>query len=553
MALLPRGGNGLGTGSDSFAAYRAQTRESAKALDWKDVYHWLVEFGYFPESYVLPPCFRVTRRPLRPKCFFPPKTKIGTLVRPSCTLQFPKTDLTDRIFGVIHPEIHNDIAYHIARNWGKIVDRLAPAKSQVTCYSFSIPINAKSDGRIGSLRSGRMIYEFLWMTEEDLASAAYDYRYLVRADIRNFYRSIYTHSIAWAIHGKKYVRSGQRRFDGGLLGNRLDKLFRASNDEKSIGVPIGPAVSDIVAELVAAAVDRVVSDQILSSRVKCEVVRFKDDYRILCRSEEDGRRLIKMIQTALREYDLEIAEDKTAIHLLPEGLFRPWASLYHAAYPVRRRRLRWKEFRELYLSVLRIDSQHPGTGVVDRFLADIASRKAGLRVDVTRRNMRKAVSMLLMLGDRRTKAFPKILAVIEAILRSPTGREHTAEIVGYLDSYLQRLAGDEDRSRYLIAWISYFVVSNGLRKQLRAKLKLSDPITRSVFNNRSSVFNDSKHFTAVGPCSSTWTCSGRQGLDSASVMCRFGGRYLDPSPGPRADTLSEQSGGIYGGTYGNRT
>lgn len=101
-----------------------------------------------------------------------------------------------------------------------------PPNSKVTSYSFPIPIDSQNPGRIGYLRSGRMIYEFLDMTEDDIAAVAYKYTHVVKADIKSFYPSIYTHSIAWAIHGKKHVRKPANLHNFLLVGNRLDRLFK---------------------------------------------------------------------------------------------------------------------------------------------------------------------------------------------------------------------------------------------------------------------------------------------------------------------------------------
>jgi hypothetical protein len=490
--------------SSPFDAHRKATKKLAKSLKWTDVYHWLVEHGYFPESYVLPPCFKVTRRLARPQLFskVKGKKKLSPALTPRmcCDIHFPKTDLTDRTFGIIHPELHNDIAYHIGRNWRAIVDCLIPNNSAVTCYSFPVPIDSAHPGRVGHVRSGRMIYEFIWMTEEDLTSAAYRYTHILRADIRNFYPSIYTHSISWAIHGKKLIRKANNRYDLTFLGNRLDRLFQYANDQKTNGIPIGPVVSDIVAEVIAAGVDRELTKAIRNEPIECEMTRFKDDYRILVKSDADGRRVVKLLQAALKHYDLELADDKTVLHELPGGLFRPWVSAYHAVHPIKRVRFRWKEFRELYLAVLRIDEQYPGTGVIDRFLADIVSRKGNIKVGVTVRNLQKAMSMLLMLGNRRLKSFPKILAIIESILRSPFGQAHSAEITSYLDTYLRRLSDDEPRNTYLISWIAYFLVSNNLKSSLTFAPRYRNPMTRSVFNNRGAVFQDATDFKLFEGC-----------------------------------------------------
>jgi hypothetical protein len=165
---------------------RVTTKKLANALKWTDVYHWLVGQGYFPESYVLPPCFTVKKRPNRPRLFATVTNrgkKFSLTPRECCNVHFPKSDLADRTFGIIHPELHNDIAYHLARNWKTVVSALLPSRSAVTCYSFPVPIGSKQPGRMGRLRSGRMIYQFLRMTEDDLASVAYRFTHVVRTDI----------------------------------------------------------------------------------------------------------------------------------------------------------------------------------------------------------------------------------------------------------------------------------------------------------------------------------------------------------------------------------
>lgn len=473
--------------------HREATRDLAESLNPNDVYFWLVEHGYFPESYVLPPCFQVVKRPTTQKQYTPVNNKGRKFQVPTKEIvgvHFPKSEFTDRNFGIMHPEHHNDIAFHMSRNWKTIVKALVPPDSEVTSYSFPIPIDSRHPGRMGHLRSGRMIYEYIGMVDKDIASIAYRYQYLIRADIKNFYPSIYTHSIAWAIHGKKNVRKKLRDFN--LLGNRLDRLFQRANDGCTNGVPIGPVVSDVVAEIVASAVDRLFTKAIREASIECEAIRFKDDYRILTHTEDDGRRVIKALQSALKSFNLEINESKTTIHPLPEGLFREWVSRYHQVHPKKRRRYSWKEFRELYLAVLRIDQECPGTGVIDRFLADIVSKRGQLKLTVGVFNLQKVISMLLMLATRRVKAFPKILAIIESILRSPFGSIHEEEIVSYLEKHLRSLSVEEERNKYLICWISYFIVSNNLKHRISTTPKLKDPITRSVYNNRPLLFKDAK-------------------------------------------------------------
>ena len=108
--------------------------------------------------------------------------------------------------------------------------------------------------------------------------------------------------------------------------------------------------------------------------------------------------------------------------------------------------------------------------------------------------------MLIMLGQRRNKAFPKILAIIESVLRSPFGQEHIDDILLYIDFYLKALSEDEERNTYLISWLAYFVVSNRLKHRLTFTPAYKNAITRSVFNNRGNIFRDSIHFKIFEGC-----------------------------------------------------
>jgi hypothetical protein len=477
------------------------TKKLAESLKKPDIYHWLVQYGYFPENYILPPCFEVSKKPIRPKVYNKVTKNKFSPKRTECiNVHYPKSELTDRTFGIMDPEIHNDISYHIAQNWKTILKSMFPDKSCVTSYSFPLPIDAHNPGRLSFLRSGRLIYEFIGMVDDDIASMSYRYSHIVKADIKNFYPSIYTHSIAWAIHGKSFIRKPKNIYNSKLIGNRLDKLFQNANDGCTNGVPIGPVVSDIIAELIAAAVDVKLTKQLRNSGIECEVVRFKDDYRMLVKSETDGKTAIKYLQVALKEYNLELSDEKTHISLLPEGLFREWVSKYHAVHPRKRKKYSWKHFRELYLSVIRIDKECPNTGVIDRFLADILGQDGTLKVNVGLFNLQKVISMLLMLGTLRVKAFPKIIGILESILKSYFGSVHQELIVEHMESFLLKLTIEENRNKYLISWISYFLVSNGLDKLLKAKPKLSDPITRSILNNRGALFKAASDFKLFTGC-----------------------------------------------------
>lgn len=475
-----------------------RTAKLARALKRKDIYTWLVTKGYYPENYVLPPCFVVTAHPSFGKKYFKhTKRKFKPKISEYHQVHFPKTELTDKTFGIIDPELHSDISYTIAMNWKTILGCIFNKKNKVCSYSFPVPVDARNFGHIGGLRSGRMIYEFIEMAENDLASIAYNYKYLLKTDIKNFYPSIYTHSISWAIHGKKIIRKGTNRHNYTYFGNRLDKLFQNANDGCTNGVPIGPVVSDLIAEIVLSGVDRLMSKYLPDD---VTVVRFKDDYSILAMNEADGRAVIKLLQSSLKEFRLELNDEKTEVYKLPNGLFRNWVSQYHTANPKPKAYYKFKRFKEVYLSVVTIDRENPGCGVIDRFLADITTKKYKLRIKLDSKTLPKVISLLLMLADLRIKAFPKVLAIIETILNTPFGSAQSDSIVKHLDMFLQKLSEREQDNRYLIAWICYFIRANKLESKLSQTYKYKDPVVRSTYTSRNALYktcNDFKIFSGV--------------------------------------------------------
>ena len=86
-----------------------------------------------------------------------------------------------------------------------------------------IPVDTKNQGSVGSLRSGRMIYEWIKMAESDLVIDATSYKYFAKTDITNFYSSVYTHSVAWAIAGSRETAFEDKQYKS-IAANRSCEL-----------------------------------------------------------------------------------------------------------------------------------------------------------------------------------------------------------------------------------------------------------------------------------------------------------------------------------------
>lgn len=468
-----------------------ETKRLVKRIPKDIIAKWLLEEGYYPEQYVIPPTFKVKKFDLKQNPYFGIDTSGAVPIfdpdkSELVTVSFPKTQLTDRTFGIIEPKLYHDIVWYLMNDWDLILKQLFRYNNNIHSYSFPIPITNKHIGILGDLRAGRMIYEFLEMAENDLVTEAYNYKYILKTDIKNFYPSIYTHSIAWAIHTKAVARKNRSKFDK-YVGLVLDKLFQYSNDGCTNGIAIGPAISDLIAEIILTEIDTETST-IIGSDIDFLGVRFKDDYRFLCQTKQDANIIIKILQKQLAKFNLTLNEKKCEIEELPEGLFREWTAEYQPYSLKYKKRITYKRFENSIRATLLIDKKHEGTGVVDRFLSELYTKKYKLKFDFDDKDLQKAISLLLMLKERRSKSFPQILGIIEQIILQKTGKKKTLKSINeILNNILNEKLKKIEDNQYDLIWLIYFISSQDLLKIVFPR-KFKSELIKSLKNNRLEFF-----------------------------------------------------------------
>lgn len=151
--------------------------------------------------------------------------------------------------------------------------------------------------------------------------------YILKADISNFYGSIYTHSLGWAMHGKKASKKAAgKKGKSALLGDLLDTAVRNGNDGQTKGIPIGPDTSRILSEIIGAAIDKKLATK-LKKRVSQghEGIRWVDDFLLYFQSAGGRDKALGTLVEALEEFELSLNHHKTAYLLPGEDLIEsPW-------------------------------------------------------------------------------------------------------------------------------------------------------------------------------------------------------------------------------------
>jgi hypothetical protein len=433
-----------------------ETCSLLKAIDKNKIATWLLEEGYFPEQNILPPSFKVDNFVLKNDPYIrnlkkPPRSNLGCV-------SYPKSFLTSRVYGIQHPHHYHDIVYWLIQDWAAIIDHIFNNNNSIYTYSIPIPVNANCKGELSPLRSGRLIYEWIEMAERDLVAEAHKFKVLIRTDITNFYNSVYTHSIAWALHGRDIAFSDKNIK---LIGNKIDRLVQYANDGRTNGIPVGSAVSDLIAEILLAKIDQNVSLKLEEKNIAFLGTRFKDDYRILAKTEEEAKKILKVLSEELHKFNLLISENKTKILCLPEGLFRQHNREYFPYSLRKEKRIPFKSFEFTLLKVLDIHKAYPGTSIMEKFLSELFDKKYNLKLyfsnnlKVRKKQILKTFSLLFLLKRESEKVLCYVMTIIEDIYITNNKKYDLKKYLREIME-LEIKKASEKKSVFEIIWYIFF-------------------------------------------------------------------------------------------------
>ena len=273
----------------------------------------LLDKGFFPKE--LPPPFTTSSfadalagpHAALPSGAFssPPKFSMP------CVHNLVRTGGLRRNLGLPNPKHFYCLAEHVIANWTDL-----KACANASPFSLSKPVEGRPDRAISP--------------EHDLAERTVNRaqllpigRFILKADISRFFPSIYTHSIPWAIMGK--AKAKRAHVTGTLRGtweDRTDMFSRYINNNQTVGIPIGPDTSRLLAEVLLSRIDVELS----SKFKKLRGLRYIDDYEFVFATRSEAEEVLSFLQHLLNEFELALNASKTAIISLPDQFDPIWTS-----------------------------------------------------------------------------------------------------------------------------------------------------------------------------------------------------------------------------------
>lgn len=296
------------------------------------------------------------------------KGKLGFTKIPNTeaeTISKPKKLYERRNIHVTHPVPQALLVRELAQNWKTI-------QKWLSRQTFSEDEIVVSDGYERAIKG---INFPLHRAKTDFIEATADW--LVRTDITRFYPSLYTHSIPWAAYGKERVKASLKNYEGSLA-DRLDILIRSCNRNQTIGIPIGPETSRILAEIVSSRIDVDFAIHYQNSSKSLHpgtIDRLQDDWTVGTSSLDQAENVLSVITKCYREYGLEINGAKTSVTHLMKSENPNWKSeittfLSHRSGPMFGSRL-----VEFFSLCLRLQLEMPRDPVLNYALSVIEGHR----------------------------------------------------------------------------------------------------------------------------------------------------------------------------------
>lgn len=347
-----------------------------------------------------------------------------------------------RPFELIHPAIYVSLVNVICDegNWKTISDRFKELHAgKVDCCGFPV-IAVDEDGD-----DAAQIKHWWLEYEQRTLDLSLDYTHVLQTDVTDCYGSIYTHSIAWALHGIPNAKKSKGKKS--LLGNKIDNHIQSGRYGQTNGITQGSVLMDLIAELVLAFVDQMVSEKIEeASDVK--ILRYRDDYRVFAQSDHEAEKLLKIISDCLQAVGMKLGAPKTSLSTnVVEAAIKPekLAAIQLADMDISQA----KSFQKQLLRLHSFARKYPNSGALNR-LASEAYDKVWKGKEVPD-DLHVHVAIVADIAAISPQAFPALSGILAKLISmsQPTSKECLWQRVstkmkripynGYLEVWLQRV------------------------------------------------------------------------------------------------------------------
>lgn len=371
---------------------------------------------------------------------------------------------------LIHPVLYVELVNQITKegHWECIVNRFDEFSQIEKIDCGSLPVKSSEN----ALDKAEQISHWVQEIEQRSIQLSLKYKQLIETDITNYYGSIYTHSISWAIHTKPVAKKQRRKKC--LLGNIIDKLIQSMQHGQTNGIPQGSVLMDFVAEIILGCIDLELSKEIASNEKNIDdfhILRYRDDYRIFVNDTLTGENIIKLLTEILIEWGLKLNSSKTKVS---KDVIQ--ASIKDDKLSWMMRKKYEKDLQKHLLIIHDHSKQFPNSGSIVVALEKYRKRILNLSPPtrkspvyeyyrqlsnpspLTEKSSLSLISIITDIAYRNPRTYPTCCAILSKLLEFIENQGEKKEIIrkikkkfshlpntGYMDICLQRITFPFDR------------------------------------------------------------------------------------------------------------
>ena len=374
-----------------------------------------------------------------------------------------------RPFQLIHPALYVSLVNKITEpaQWKVIRDRFKEFQSLAKFKCLSIPIQASPKRK----DKAAQILNWWQGIEQGSLELALEYNHVFHADITDCYAAIYTHTVAWAVHGK--VEAKAKRKDDLLIGNIIDRHIQNMRHGQTNGIPQGSVVMDFIAELVLGFADLELNDRLKKEGVaEYHILRYRDDYRIFVNSPQIGEAILKALTEVLIDLGLKLNTSKTTGSQLVVA---------HAIKPDKRAWLRGRQGDanlQKHLLIIHAHGQDfPNAGSLTVALTHFHERLTKIKRIP---NPHVMISIVTDIAYHSPRVFPVCSAIISKLLSALASKSERVDAIQKIYAKLSQLPNTGHMEVWLQR-ISHSFIPHLDYKEALCKLAKGNPVT--IWNN----------------------------------------------------------------------
>ncbi|MBR4325145.1 MAG: RNA-directed DNA polymerase [Bacteroidales bacterium] len=295
-------------------------------------------------------------------------------------------------------------------NWAMLIQHFKKCSNnnRLKCCSIPLATNRISEDSI-----------FNWWDkfEQSAIELSLDYSWFAATDITDCYGSIYTHSIAWAIHGKEKCKANLKLSKKqNLLGDRIDQTIGQMTYNQTNGIPQGSVLMDFIADIVLGYADRILLWKIYRANItEFKILRYRDDYRIFAKSKENVVIILRLLSDVLADLNFRLNTQKTFIsqELINDSI-KPDKIYLNAA------KQEETTLQKHLLLILKLAKEHSNSGSLAKALTKFMERIDPLKTKIQGENQTILVAILTDIAVHNSRVYALIATIIAKILAYET-------------------------------------------------------------------------------------------------------------------------------------